>query len=40
MELFNSTFTYLPAHHIAVCKTHRQGVLSPQVLSHLPAGAA
>lgn len=35
MELFNSTFTYLPAHHIAVCKTHCQGVLSSQVLSHL-----
>ncbi|KAI9881994.1 MAG: hypothetical protein M1823_006286, partial [Watsoniomyces obsoletus] len=35
MELFSSTFTHLPAHHIAICKSHQQGVLSSQLASHL-----
>jgi hypothetical protein len=38
MESFNESFTYLPAHHIAICKTHRQGVLSSQLASHLDSG--
>ena len=31
-------FTYLPTHHIAICKTHRQGVLLSQLASHLDSG--
>lgn len=35
MEQFNVIFEYLPAHHIAICKSHHQGVLKSQLQSHL-----
>lgn len=38
MDLINSLFEYLHTNHIAICKTHCQGVLLSQVASHLDSG--
>ena len=35
MEQFNSIFEYLPAHRIAICKSHRQGIVQSQLAAHL-----
>jgi hypothetical protein len=35
MEQFNVIFEYLPEHHIAICKSHRQGIVKSQLKTHL-----
>jgi uncharacterized C2H2 Zn-finger protein len=35
MDQFNAIFEYLPAHSIAICKSHQQGVVRSQLRTHL-----
>jgi hypothetical protein len=35
MEPFHAIFDYLPAHRIAVCKSHQQGIVKTQLEAHL-----
>lgn len=35
MEHFNAIFEYIPAHRIAVCRTHQQGIVKSQLGAHL-----
>lgn len=35
MDPFNQIFEYLPVHRIAVCKTHKQGIIKSQLGTHL-----
>jgi hypothetical protein len=35
MDQFHAIFEYLPAHRIAVCKRHQQGIVKVQLEAHL-----
>jgi hypothetical protein len=35
MNQFHAIFEYLPAHRIAVCKRHRQGIVKVHLEAHL-----
>lgn len=35
MDSFRSTFEYLPAYRIAICRRHQQGILKSQLQTHL-----
>lgn len=35
MDVFRCTFEYLPAHRIAICRTHQQGIVKSQLQTHL-----
>jgi hypothetical protein len=35
MDQFNALFEYLPAHSIAICKSHQQGIVRSQLRAHL-----
>ncbi|KAI1676432.1 DUF3505 domain containing protein [Pyrenophora tritici-repentis] len=37
MDPFREIFAYLPTHCIAICKSHKQGVVKSQLLTHLDA---